>query len=57
MAPKNPAVQKRLATALRQNLKRRKEAARARTKPAQTDAAAEPIGLSPDGPESAPKPD
>jgi hypothetical protein len=37
MPPKNPAREKRLAAALRQNLRRRKEAARA--KPAQADIA------------------
>jgi hypothetical protein len=57
MAPKNPAVQKRLAEALRQNLRRRKEAGRARAKPEQTDKAGTRSDASPDGPESAPKPD
>jgi hypothetical protein len=61
MAPKNPAVQKRLAAALRQNLRRRKEAGRARAKPVGTDAAMDAAGergkAAPGGPENASKPD
>jgi hypothetical protein len=57
MASKNPAAQKRLAEALRQNLRRRKEAGRARAKPDQTDKAAKRSDASADSPESAPKAD
>ena len=53
MPPRNPAREKRLAAALRQNLRRRKEADRARTKSAQTEAKGEPqdtaVAEQPDG--------
>jgi len=57
MPSKNPAREKRLAAALRQNLRRRKEAGRARAKPAETEDAAGRNDAAPDGPESAPKVD
>ena len=46
MSPKDSAAQKRLAKALRENLKRRKAAARARAKP-KPDATAEPSEIRP----------
>jgi hypothetical protein len=55
MPPKNPAREKRLAAALRQNLRRRKEAARA--KPVETDKAAKRNNPACDRPEDAAKPD
>jgi hypothetical protein len=57
MPPKNPVREKRLAAALRQNLRRRKEAGRARAKPAQVDPEAGADNTAPDISESAPKTD
>ena len=42
MPAKNPAREKRLAAALRQNLRRRKEASRVRAKPDENDTGGEP---------------
>jgi hypothetical protein len=52
MPPKNPAREKRLAAALRQNLRRRKEATRAR----QGEAKDEPDGVT-EQPERVPEGD
>jgi hypothetical protein len=55
MPPKNPAREKRLAAALRQNLRRRKEAARAKV--VQTGAGRRTGEAAPEHPEQVPKPD
>jgi hypothetical protein len=57
MPSKNPAREKRLAAALRQNLRRRKEADRARAKSAEKDAAAKRNNPPCDSREDAAKPD
>ena len=53
MPPKNPAREKRLAAALRQNLRRRKEAVRAR----QADATDQPDDAAAEQPERVPETD
>jgi hypothetical protein len=56
MPPKNPTREKRLAAALRQNLRRRKEAGRARAKP-ETDTGDRTKDAAPEQPDRVPKTD
>ena len=57
MPPKNPHREKRLAAALRENLKRRKAASRARLRPTEANGVPEDVKAAQDRPNNAQKPD